>query len=204
MKIIYPILCFFLFSAFNFCEQTEQYFSDINQSHEDLVSDYSQENSSRLLTSDEYKTKTEELFLQEVQSDIEDRHTLTESLNTCTPAKKGSALIVAFEGTGAYEPYIPALMERARLQYRDRVSQQDFDKTLKQVIEIVKAHKGKDPKWSGLVQGVMKALYKDASLLDGNFNWYSYPSEEAEVLAGLDSVNKRNLLSIFQDIRNLG
>lgn len=202
MKFIYSTLWFLLITSVCTGEESQQYFSDIHQSQNQSIPNQSEENIPRLLTEDEYRLKIKELFEDEVQSNLEDRHALTASLNACTPTEKDSRLIIGFEGTGAYEPYIPALMERARIKYRDRVSEQDFSKTLNHVTNIVKKAIGKESKWSGLMHGVMKTLYKDQSLLEGNFNWYSYPSEEAEVLAGLDSINAGNLMSLYEDIKN--
>ncbi|MCO4782329.1 MAG: hypothetical protein KC646_08375 [Candidatus Cloacimonetes bacterium] len=188
----------FFNSSASFAE--EEFFGDLNQ---DVSPKVEVKKESKAISNEkDYIAQLNKIFKKEVQHNIKDRHILTAKLNSCIPSKKDSALIIAFEGTGAYEPYIPALMERARIQLRDKVSAGVFSDTLDHAITVFKGQTGKDPKWSGLQNGVMEALYEDPNLLDGNFNWYSYPSEEAEVLAGLDGISGKNILRLARDMGN--
>ncbi|MCJ8346629.1 hypothetical protein MJH12_13890 [bacterium] len=193
-------LCFFMNYSSSFTE--EDLFSDLIEDSSTQKKEEQKPKLKEISSEKAYIAELKKIFKKEVQHSIKDRHDLTDKLNACIPTKKDSALIIAFEGTGAYESYIPALMERARIQLRDKVDTSLFSNTLKYSTKIFKESEGKEAKWSGLQNGVMKALYKDPDLLKGNFNWFSYPSEEAEVLAGLDGISGKNLLRLVKDIRN--
>jgi hypothetical protein len=70
------------------------------------------------------------------------------------------------------------------------------------VREVFKKRTGKSPKWSGLLAGPFKTLVKDETLLNGNFDWYSFPSEESELLSGLDGISVKNLTKLILEIKN--
>lgn len=139
----------------------------------------------------ELKDVLEFFFLKSLKNDDKDRHIVTLRSNACKPTKDSKALIIAFEGTGAYEPLVPPTMSSLNHCFGSKIDPKLKNKIYSYTQEIYLKHKGKGPKWSGLQAGVMSELIvmKEAKHID----WYSFPSEEVEQLAGLDEVSNFSL-----------
>jgi hypothetical protein len=129
-----------------------------------------------------------------------DRIKANQKFNDCLPSSSSKALVIAFEGTGAYEPIIPAALSRFNQCFAGKI-----DSTLTQKLNYT-AHKiykdrfGKNPNWSGLESGAMEEL---AGRADGaNVDWYSFPSEELEQIGGKPIFEKDVLFQVANDVKN--
>jgi len=142
-----------------------------------------------------------EFFYDETQkNDDKDRHKATEKLNACSPHPSSKALVIAFEGTGGYEPMIPATMANFNKCFGGKIDPKLKDKLFNISSEILKAKKGRDSKWSGLERGIMSEMMtlKDSQKVD----WYSFPSEEVEQLAGLEEFKNLSISQINDNIKD--
>jgi len=159
----------------------------LNNQHEGLLNRKTIcDNLEKVTTEAELKNALE-YFYWEARSIMDtetDRHKLNKKLNKCEPTKESKALVIAFEGTGAYEPLIPATMARFNKCLGGKVDPKLRDKIYSTMESLYKEKRGKERKWSGLNRGVMSELLtmKQSRSVD----WYSFPSEESEILAGLD------------------
>jgi hypothetical protein len=128
-----------------------------------------------------------------------DRHKLRERLHPPRPTPGVETLIVAFEGTGAFEPRLAPMVMRA---YRDLGSPAvpDGDDLVKAALGEIARAEGRETKWSALMAGPLPALL-EAPALTGGFDWASFPSEESDLLVGLDGITKENLGRLDEDIR---
>mgnify|MGYP000008781576 CR=1 FL=1 len=145
-----------------------------------------------------------EFFYWEARRDMgheTDRHKINKLVNKCEPTKNSRALIIAFEGTGAYDPLIPAAMARFNKCLGGKISPKLRDSIYHSTTAIYKTKRGKGAKWSGLNRGVMSETItiKNSRYVD----WYSFPSEESEVLAGLEEAKDVNSWKrILKDSKN--
>lgn len=136
----------------------------------------------------------------EKKKDDPDRHKATERLNPCLPSKNSKALVIAFEGTGAYEPLVPATMARFNKCFGGKVDKKIAKKIYSKTREVFKESTGKESKWSGLESGLMTEMI---SLKNGkNVDWYSFPSEEVEQLAGLDKLKDTSISQLVSDVKD--
>ena len=129
-----------------------------------------------------------------------DRQKANQKMNDCLPNSKSRALIIAFEGTGAYEAIIPVALTRLNQCFAGKI-----DKVLTQKLnytahKIYKSRYGKNPNWSGLESGAMEEL---AGRSDGaNIDWFSFPSEELEQIGGKGLIEKDILFQVTNDVKN--
>tara|TARA_R110002072_G_scaffold64203_8_gene159915 strand:+ start:1422 stop:2618 length:1197 start_codon:yes stop_codon:yes gene_type:complete len=132
--------------------------------------------------------------------DPSDRHKTTKNTNKCLPTKNSKVLIIAFEGTGAYEPLIPPMISNFNKCFGGKIDSKIQSKVYSISKEILKKDKGRDSKWSSLQAGIMSELVtmKKSHQVD----WYSFPSEEVEQLAGLEQLENASIRSIYNDIKN--
>lgn len=151
-------------------------------------------------TEKDLKDVIEFYFSKAQKSDDPDRHVATKKLNRCKPTKNSKTLVIAFEGTGAYEPLIPATMARFNKCFGGKVPKKLKNKIYSSTREVFKAKKGKDSKWSGLQSGVMQEMIT----MDGgrSADWYSFPSEEVEQLAGLEEIKGFSLKQLRDSIKD--
>lgn len=128
---------------------------------------------------------------------------LNRKLNTCEPSKSGSALIIAFSGTGSYQPKLPVLLERVCKSLGPSIDKKilkdihyhvhnKFHQTERKLSEI----------WSGLLAGPMNLLCNKPDLLPYSYDWYSFPSEESELLADPAKFRAINFLRLPSEIKD--
>ncbi len=152
-------------------------------------------------TNEELKESLEYFYKIAKMKDAPDRHMVTKRMNLCSPTKDSKVLIIAFEGTGAYEPLVAGTMALFNKCFGNgKVDSTISSKIYATTREIYKADKKKDSKWSGLQAGVMSSLteIKDSNKVD----WYSFPSEEVEQLAGLDEAKSLSLKKLYGEIKD--
>lgn len=127
-----------------------------------------------------------------------DRHALRARLTPPRPTPGVRTLVIAFEGTGAFEPRLtPACMEVLRASGGQV---EDGDELVSAVLEGIARIEGRSTKWSALNHGIFPAVLEDPTLLPGGFDWAAFPSEEAEVLAGMDALTPSNIRGLLADI----
>lgn len=154
----------------------------------------------RIETEAELKDSLEFFFKEAQKKKNNNRHQMTRDLNQCSPTQESKALIIAFEGTGAYEPLIPATMGNFLNCFGDNINPKLKDKIYPNTQSIFRAQEGKDEKWSGLQAGIMSEI---ALLKNGNHvDWYSFPSEEVEQLAGFDQISNFSLKQLHDSIKD--
>lgn len=128
------------------------------------------------------------------------RHLAARRLNRCEPTSDSKVLIIAFEGTGAYEPLMPATIQMFNQCFSGNISP-GFNANINYTLtQIFKKKFHRDPKWSTLQAGIQSDLVKieNARFVD----WYSFPSEESETLAGTKEALRTNLHQLYNDIKN--
>jgi hypothetical protein len=134
------------------------------------------------------------------KKDHPNRHQANKNLNKCLPSENSKVLVIAFEGTGAYEPLIPAVMGEFNKCMGGKVSNKVHSKIYSTVRKIYTDDKKKDSKWSGLQAGIMSEMIsmKGSNTVD----WYSFPSEEVEQLAGLEELQNISLKELYNNIKD--
>lgn len=125
-----------------------------------------------------------------------DRHGLRSLLVPPTPSPGVETLIVAFEGTGAFEPRLAPTIMKVAADLNWQIS--DGDAIVDTAEADLARRERREVHWSGLLSGPMGMLLEQPELT-GRFDWASFPSEEAEVLAGLDSITPENIRRILKD-----
>ncbi|MCP4913260.1 MAG: hypothetical protein GY909_09075 [Oligoflexia bacterium] len=108
--------------------------------------------------------------------------------------------MIAFEGTGAFEPLIPPTISEFMKCFSGKLDPSIKNKVYSTVREIHKDTKGKDSKWSTLQSGIMSELTKNKEA--NKVDWYSFPSEEVEQLAGLEELGNTSVRQLYNDIKN--
>lgn len=150
------------------------------------------------------KEELKKLVLKSYKKNISkkssNRHVFNQRLNNCSPRENSKALVIAFEGTGAYEPLIPAIMNDVNkcLSRKSPIEVKKFVlRTIKNIIDENQSH---EQKWSGLMSGPLSEIVK----MNGgeNIDWYSFPSEEVEQLAGLEMISQTSLSQLVEDIQH--
>lgn len=169
--------------------------------HEDLLTQQKIcESLPKIKTDKDLKDVLGFFFDEANKKDDPDRHVATKKLNGCSPTKNSKALVIAFEGTGAYEPLVPATMARFNKCFGGKVDKKLSDSVYSKTKEVFKAKKKRDAKWSGLQSGVMSEMI---SMKGGkDVDWYSFPSEEVEQLAGLEKLKDTSFKQIVDDVKN--
>lgn len=126
----------------------------------------------------------------------ESRHDLNQRLQNHTHQGQGphggvfydgsDVVVIAFEGTGAFDPRRPQIMqEAADILSAQGLSPQDGH-LYSQSTEALEARSGKEHNWSGLGVGPLNSLLSDPEL-QGRTQWLSFPSEEIEALSGKEA-----------------
>lgn len=140
-------------------------------------------------------------FYSEVKvSDHPDRHQANKNLNKCLPSEESKVLVIAFEGTGAYEPLIPSVFSKFNNCFGGKLSAKLISSIYPLSREIYEEDKKVDSKWSGLQAGIMTEMIslKGSSSID----WYSFPSEEVEQLAGLEQFKNISIKELYDNIKD--
>jgi hypothetical protein len=129
-----------------------------------------------------------------------DRQKANQKLNDCLPNSNSKALVIAFEGTGAYEPIIPVALTRLNQCFAGKIDNSLTQKLNYTAHKIYKSRYGKNPNWSGLESGAMEELAgrSDAA----NIDWFSFPSEELEQIGGKAILEKDIFFQITNDVKN--
>lgn len=140
------------------------------------------------------------IFDQKLQLNDEDRHQSTEKLNNCIAGANSKVLVMGFEGTGAYEPMLSATISSFTKCFGGRISNHLSSITYEKTVELYKDYFQKAPKWSGLQRGVQQNMLsvKNSDSVD----WYSFPSEEYEQLAGVDEIKKFSFGELIKNFRD--
>lgn len=84
-----------------------------------------------------------------------------QKMNDCLPNSKSRALIIAFEGTGAYEAIIPVALTRLNQCFAGKIDKGLTQKLNYTAHKIYKSRYGKNPNWSGTESGAMEELAAD-------------------------------------------
>ncbi len=126
-----------------------------------------------------------------------DRHALRARLALKYAEQVKPNLIIAFEGTGAFEPRsVDAMLSMKRFGAIPRDNSLNFHAT-----EVFEAKYGRSGRYSALRSGPLTQLLAHPEYLPGGFNWMSFPSEETEVLAGGEEIKSfRNILGAGGDM----
>jgi hypothetical protein len=146
-------------------------------------------------------SETIEFFFDTNRSKLSnDRHKSTQNLQTCKPNRESKALIIGFEGTGAYEPIASATMSAFNKCFAGKVPEELRKKVYPSLTKIYKTKMKKEIKWSGLQSGIQKEL----SLIENgeNVDWFSFPSEEVEQLAGIENLRNVSLSQLLSDMKS--
>ena len=126
------------------------------------------------------------------------RHIATEQLNKCEPTASSKVLVIAFEGTGAYEPLMPVVINMFNNCFAGRISSKFKPNINYTLTNLYHKKFGLPPKWSALQAGIQSNL---VNLPRAKFvDWYSFPSEETELLAGTYKSIGASLKEIYSDI----
>ena len=140
----------------------------------------------------------------------ESRHELNQRLQNKTAAGQGpgnnvfydgsDVVVIAFEGTGAFETRRPHVMqEAAEILKEQGLSSQGRD-LYDMSTTGLKPHLGsRDPNWSGLGLGPMTALLNDPEQ-QNKTQWLSFPSEEIELLAHPKAYKATSFDDIVQEM----
>jgi hypothetical protein len=131
------------------------------------------------------------------------RHELNKKLNDCRPTKKSKALIIAFEGTGAYQPKVPALQRIALKCLAGKIDKSLLKKINSQTHTSIAKEERIDKsklKWSGLDTGIFESLFSMSKSRE--IDWYSFPSEESEALSDLEALKKYSFKQLLRDVTN--
>lgn len=141
----------------------------------------------------------------------ESRHQLNQRLQAA-PSDGGPTLnkqvhydgsdvvIIAFEGTGAFDPRCAPIMQEAAeiLQQQGLHSQPDKAAIHAQLSESLSKREGKAINWSGLAVGPLSTLLDNPELA-ARTQWLSFPSEEFEGLAGMEALKNVSLKQVLSE-----
>lgn len=111
------------------------------------------------------------------QGDNLTRYQVAKKLNRCEANTKDKALVINFEGTGAFAPKTADVMNRfARCAGASELGKYAHYEIKKIVDEVY----GTKENWSALQAGPLNQLTMDGDL--SQMNWVTFPSEETELL----------------------
>lgn len=206
MKYLIPIVLFFSFNVFS-REKAPCNFNDVtNGYHHELTSKEHLRLRQLCQNMDPIRNQLElesvlQFFLDQNNFKNDgNRHRATQKLNECRPTAESKVLVIAFEGTGAYEPLMPATINDFNQCFAGRIDPK-FNYSLNYTLsELFKKKFGRSPKWSALQSGIQSVISKTegAEAVD----WYSFPSEEAEALAGVTDALTTNVVELYDDIKD--
>lgn len=93
-------------------------------------------------------------------------------------------VVIAFEGTGAFEPRMAPIMQDAVQRLAEQgLSLPESSPSLHYTTQMaLNAKKSQDVNWSGLAAGPLESLLHEPTL-DAKTQWLSFPSEEFEALS---------------------
>ncbi len=139
------------------------------------------------------------------------RHTLNRQLQTFgtdgtqNPQKQvnydgADVVIIAFEGTGAFDARrAPVMQQAAQILSDQGLRLDDGDALYREVSNGIAAKEGKNMNWSGLATGPLASLLEDPEA-QAQTQWLSFPSEEFEVLAGGEILNNLDPQQLKREI----
>lgn len=110
-------------------------------------------------------------------------------------------VVIAFEGTGAFEARkAPAMQLLGRdLQAQGADTSDPRFQPDRLISEALGDKSGQPARWSGLSQGPLEAIVKDAEL-NQKVQWLSFPSEELEILSDPDFTKNLSPKQLLDDI----
>ena len=151
-------------------------------------------------TKKELKDILNYLYKNNKKNDNKNRHRANRNLNDCRPNKESKVLIIAFEGTGSYDPLVPPTMASFNKCFAEKLNPKLRKSVYSMTREIHAKEIGRDAKWSGLQDGIMTELFEIKN--SKNVDWYSFPSEEVEQLAGLEQLKNFSLPQLYRSIKD--
>lgn len=124
----------------------------------------------------------------------ESRHDLRRRVQAETRYNGADVVVIAFEGTAGFHPRKAAVIQSAAAHLAEQDLKIDGNQgSLSQKVSAsIQRHEGRDPGWSGLNRGPLEELVRDPEMSQ-RVQWLSFPSEELEVLSGLDGLSSFNL-----------
>ena len=151
----------------------------------------------------ELRSRSQEILDNQLKIKAATRLELNHKLNKCEPSHDGAALIVAFEGTSSYQPYFPPFMDQVCKQLGPELSQELKNSVHYNTHKLFYSSKpGIDEKWSGLEAGPMNFFCANPGLFPNSYDWYSFPSEETELLDNPKNLNWKVLAKIPHEIKD--
>ena len=131
------------------------------------------------------------------------RLVLNRNLNQCRPSKIGSALIIAFSGTGSYQPRLPILMDQVCKSLGNSIKPELLKKIHYRVhTKFHKDNQDLSNKWSGLLAGPMNFLCNNPNLLPHSYDWYSFPSGRTELLDDPANPSLKEFIKLPREIKD--
>lgn len=144
----------------------------------------------------------------------ESRHTLRQRLQNIDKNGLGDpqgrikydgsdVVVIAFEGTGAYEPRQTPIMQEAAALLREQglsIETSDLANKATAAIQTQEGRDDSDKHWSGLASGPMQTLLENEKL-QAHSQWLSFPSEEIELLSGLDAVKDMSTRKVLDAVQ---
>lgn len=134
------------------------------------------------------------------------RHVIGARLNQCVPSSNSKGLVVAFQGTGAFNPTAFHLMKSlANCDNYRSLNQNIRRNTYVKILRTLRTRGQEFSKWSGIEAGALSVLLEDQRydrLID-QVQFATFASEEAEILAGPERLTSEWLSNFSQNfIRN--
>lgn len=124
------------------------------------------------------------------------RYQVGRTLNNCTPSKNSEGLFLSFAGTGAYNPrtydIMAKLIKCPHVRHMPKWLQK---KSYSLALSMLEEKKSNYTKWSTIEKGPMTRMIMSGKLKSkmANFDFAIYPSEESEMLAGMDELKLTNV-----------
>lgn len=111
-------------------------------------------------------------------------------------------VVIAFEGTGAFEPRrAPAMQALGRQLQSEGFDTKGADYNPTDLVdEALEKKKGSDSNWSGLSHGPLYEVAADPKL-NQNVQWLSFPSEETELLKDIDVLKNLDPGQLYRDVK---
>ena len=163
----------------------------------------SQLRSQQIHSAQELDSQISKLLATQNYTEENDRLVLNRNLNQCKPSNQGSALIIAFSGTGSYQPRLPVLMDQVCKSLQNSIKPNLLNNIHYRVhSRFYKDNPNLSKKWSGLLAGPMNFLCNNPDLLPYSYNWYSFPSEESELLDDPTKLKIKEFLKLPKEIKS--